>query len=153
MTDIPEPGRDPARPADACSGQVRRLDLDWLRICAFALLILYHTGMFYVTWDWHVKSPRASDVIEPLMMLSSPWRLGLLFLVSGAATRFLSDRLAPAALAALHCSATIPLERRPRPPPAKCIPVSLARTTALPSGAMQTRLPSCCCAPQAHCFC
>ncbi len=99
MTDIPEPGRDPARPADACSGQVRRLDLDWLRICAFALLILYHTGMFYVTWDWHVKSPRASDVIEPLMMLSSPWRLGLLFLVSGAATRFLSGRLAPAALA------------------------------------------------------
>ena len=39
----------------------RRYDLDWLRIIAFGLLILYHCGMFYVTWDWHVKSSRASD--------------------------------------------------------------------------------------------
>ena len=73
----------------------RRYDLDWLRIAAFGLLILYHVGMFYVTWDWHVKSSRASDAIEPLMMLSSPWRLTLLFLVAGAASRFLWDKLRP----------------------------------------------------------
>lgn len=60
--------------------------LDWLRAAAFGLLILYHVGMYYVTWDWHIKSPHASDAIEPLMMLSSPWRLALLFLVSGVAT-------------------------------------------------------------------
>jgi peptidoglycan/LPS O-acetylase OafA/YrhL len=60
--------------------------LDWLRAAAFGLLILYHVGMYYVSWDWHIKSPHASDAIEPLMMLSSPWRLALLFLVSGAAT-------------------------------------------------------------------
>lgn len=77
----------------------RRFDLDWLRIGAFGLLILYHVGMFYVSWDWHVKSPRASAAIEPFMMLSSPWRLGLLFLVSGAAMRFMADRLSPGALA------------------------------------------------------
>ncbi len=71
----------------------RRYDLDWLRICAFGLLILYHVGMFYVTWDWHVKSSRASDAIEPLMMLSSPWRLSLLFLVAGAASRFMIDKM------------------------------------------------------------
>jgi surface polysaccharide O-acyltransferase-like enzyme len=59
--------------------------LDWVRIIAFFLLIVYHIGMYYVTWGWHVKSPYASDAIEPLMMLSSPWRLGLLFLVSGVA--------------------------------------------------------------------
>ena len=52
----------------------RRYDLDWVRIGAFMLLILYHVGMYYVTWDWHVKSPQASHAIEPLMMLSSPWR-------------------------------------------------------------------------------
>jgi glucan biosynthesis protein C len=67
----------------------RRYDLDWVRILAFAVLILYHTGMYYVSWDWHVKSPFAATTIEPLMMLSSPWRLSLLFLVSGAATAFL----------------------------------------------------------------
>jgi surface polysaccharide O-acyltransferase-like enzyme len=70
----------------------RRYDLDWVRICAFMLLILYHVGMYYVAWDWHVKSPHASAAIEPLMMLSSPWRLSLLFLVSGVATGFLLAR-------------------------------------------------------------
>ena len=67
----------------------RRHDLDWVRVCAFGLLVLYHVGMYYVTWDWHVKSPAASDALEPFMLLSSPWRLSLLFLVSGAATAFL----------------------------------------------------------------
>lgn len=59
--------------------------LDWVRILAFFLLILYHTGMYYVTWDWHVKSPFAGTGPEPFMMLSSPWRLGLLFFVAGVA--------------------------------------------------------------------
>jgi peptidoglycan/LPS O-acetylase OafA/YrhL len=71
----------------------RRYDLDWLRIAAFGLLILYHCGMFYVSWDWHVKSSRASDAIEPLMLLTNPWRLTLLFLVSGAAARFMADKM------------------------------------------------------------
>jgi surface polysaccharide O-acyltransferase-like enzyme len=70
----------------------RRYDLDWLRIAAFGVLIFYHVGMFYVTWDWHVKSRHASALIEPLMGLSSPWRLTLLFLISGVATRFMADR-------------------------------------------------------------
>jgi surface polysaccharide O-acyltransferase-like enzyme len=77
----------------------RRYDLDWLRIFAFATLILYHIGMFYVTWDWHVKSSRASDAIEPLMMLTNPWRLTLLFLIAGAATRFMADKLSVLKLA------------------------------------------------------
>ena len=71
----------------------RRYDLDWLRIIAFGLLIFYHCGMFYVSWDWHVKSRFASDAIEPLMMLTSPWRLTLLFLIAGAATRFMADKM------------------------------------------------------------
>ncbi len=60
--------------------------LDWLRIAAFALLVLYHVGMYYVSWNWHVKSPEASTLLEPWMRLSSPWRMSLLFFVSGAAT-------------------------------------------------------------------
>ena len=60
--------------------------LDWLRIGAFALLIVYHVGMVYVSWDFHIKSPSASTTIEPFMLLSSPWRMSLLFLISGAAT-------------------------------------------------------------------
>lgn len=66
--------------------------LDGLRVAAFALLIPYHVGMYYVTWDWHVKSPAASAALEPFMQLSSPWRLGLLFFVAGAAAQGLMAR-------------------------------------------------------------
>jgi glucan biosynthesis protein C len=71
----------------------RRYDLDWLRIIAFGLLILYHTGMFYVTWDWHVKSVHAGPAAEWAMMLLNPWRLALLFFISGVALRFAADKL------------------------------------------------------------
>jgi hypothetical protein len=75
--------QDPAR---------RRHDLDWLRIIAFGLLIFYHVGMYYVTWDWHVKSPYAGPFLEPAMMLLNPWRLSLLFVISGVALRFAADK-------------------------------------------------------------
>lgn len=71
----------------------RRHDLDWVRVCAFGLLVLYHVGMYYVSWDWHVKSPHAGETLEPFMLLSGPWRLSLLFLVSGAASAFLLTKM------------------------------------------------------------
>ena len=71
----------------------RRHDLDWVRVLAFALLVPYHVGMYYVSWDWHVKSPELVTALEPLMILSAPWRLALLFLVSGVATAHLRAKL------------------------------------------------------------
>jgi glucans biosynthesis protein C len=82
----------------------RLVYLDWLRVSAFALLILYHVGMFYVTWDWHVKSDHVGDAIEPLMLLTNPWRLTLLFLVSGAATRFMAEKMSAGQLAGRRTS-------------------------------------------------
>ena len=73
----------------------RRYDLDWLRVIAFGLLIFYHIGMFYVTWAWHVKSVYAGPAAEPLMLIVNPWRLALLFFISGVAIRFATDK-APA---------------------------------------------------------
>jgi glucan biosynthesis protein C len=78
---------------------VRRHDLDALRVGAFGLLILYHVGMFYVTWDFHVKSTYASAALEPLMLVLNPWRLTLLFIISGAATRFMAERMTTPGLA------------------------------------------------------
>jgi glucan biosynthesis protein C len=71
--------------------------LDWVRILAFFVLIAYHVGMYYVSWDWHVKSPHAGEAAEPFMLLSSPWRLTLLFFVAGAASHFLLQKMRPGA--------------------------------------------------------
>ncbi len=67
----------------------RLIFLDWVRILAFGLLVFYHVGMYYVSWDFHIKSPHAGHAIEPLMRLTNPWRMDLLFMVSGAATSFM----------------------------------------------------------------
>lgn len=74
----------------------RRHDLDWIRVAAFFLLILYHVGVFYEPGsDWHTTSPREIKGLEVVMSLSNPWRLALLFLIAGFATRFMTTRLAP----------------------------------------------------------
>ena len=70
----------------------RRVDLDWVRIGAFGLLIFYHVGMLYVPWEFHIKSAHRITALEPLMLVLNPWRLALLFLVSGAATRFMLQK-------------------------------------------------------------
>ncbi|MFL0585426.1 acyltransferase [Sphingomonas olei] len=69
----------------------RHYGLDWLRIGAFAILILYHIGMVFVPWGFHAKLGAEQWVTVP-MMLSNPWRLSLLFLVSGYASRALFVR-------------------------------------------------------------
>jgi len=84
------PGTEAPSKADA-----RLAFLDALRVMALGLLIAYHVGMYYVTWDWHLKSPFASTTLEPWMRLVNPWRMSLLFLISGAVTAILLQRGAP----------------------------------------------------------
>ena len=69
--------------------------MDWLRIAAFGLLILYHIAMAFSPWDWVIKTEYAFGWLIPPMALLTPWRLPLLFAVSGYASRKLYDR-APA---------------------------------------------------------
>lgn len=67
----------------------RRYDLDWLRVIAFSLLILYHTGMFFVSWGWHIKNNVSAEWMELPMMWINRWRMPLLFLISGMSIQFL----------------------------------------------------------------
>lgn len=69
----------------------RHLGLDWLRVGAFAILIFYHIGMVFVPWGFHVRLDTVPLVTLP-MLASNPWRLLLLFVVSGYATRALATR-------------------------------------------------------------
>lgn len=82
---------------DATSG--RRHDIDALRVCAFGLLILFHIGMFYVPWGWHVKSEHVAGWLELPMTLSHQFRMQLVFLVSGLALNFLRRRTSDGQLA------------------------------------------------------
>lgn len=70
----------------------RHYGMDWLRVGAFALLILYHIGMVFVPWGYHVKSPLIADWAVVPMLAVNAWRLSLLFLVSGFASRALVER-------------------------------------------------------------
>jgi hypothetical protein len=70
----------------------RRYDLDWLRVIAFALLMLFHTGMMFSTWDWHVKNLETSDAFDTAMRFLHQWRMPLLFFISGSAVWFAMER-------------------------------------------------------------
>ena len=81
----------------------RRADLDWLRVIAFGLLILYPAGMAWSGWSWHVTSPESIGWLREAMRFLNRWRMPLIFLVSGGAVvlalgarpsgAFVSDRL------------------------------------------------------------
>ena len=70
----------------------RHYGMDWLRIGAFALLILYHVGMVFVPWNFHVKSANGAVWVTLPMLATNAWRLTLLFVVSGYASRALLAR-------------------------------------------------------------
>ncbi|MGJ3628928.1 hypothetical protein AB5I41_22475 [Sphingomonas sp. MMS24-JH45] len=67
----------------------RHHGIDWLRIGAFGLLIVYHVAMVFSPWSWVVKWPETYPALVAPMALLTPWWLPLLFVVSGFATRHL----------------------------------------------------------------
>jgi hypothetical protein len=77
----------------------RKHFLDWLRVFALALLILFHVGCLYATWGYNLKSPRISPSVEWIMLAVSPWRMALLFVISGVACRHLLAKLGAGGLA------------------------------------------------------
>ena len=74
----------------------RHYGLDWLMIGAFGLLILYHIGMIFVPWDCHIKTAYPLAWAEWPMLLVNPWRMDMLSLTSGVASRHLLSKLGPA---------------------------------------------------------
>ena len=85
----------------------RHYGMDWLRIGAFGLLIFYHIGMYFVPWDWHVKSVPTIDWVAIPMLATKGWRLALLFLVSGYASAALVAKLGGAGAFAKSRSARL----------------------------------------------
>jgi glucans biosynthesis protein C len=77
----------------------RRSDLDWLRVTAFGLLILYHSGMAWSGWHWHLNSTEDIAWLREAMRFVNRWRMPLIFLVSGGAIVLALGRRSPGAFA------------------------------------------------------
>jgi glucan biosynthesis protein C len=70
----------------------RHYGMDWLRIGAFALLILYHVGLAFSEWPYEFKATRTyAWTAYPLLLLNA-WRLSLLFAISGYASAAILER-------------------------------------------------------------
>ncbi|WP_293825309.1 acyltransferase family protein [uncultured Brevundimonas sp.] len=90
------------------SSTQRRYDLDWIRVGAFCLLILYHVGLVYGVYDWHIHSAHTFAWMREAILITNPWRLTLLFLVSGAALRFMTLRRTPRQVARARFERLVP---------------------------------------------
>jgi glucans biosynthesis protein C len=71
----------------------RKYYLDWLRVLAFLCLIVFHVGCLYASWDYNIKSPRLEPRIDWALLALTPWRMALLFFISGVASRYLISKL------------------------------------------------------------
>ena len=64
----------------------RQYDIDWLRILLIISVFLFHIGMIFNTWGWHIKNNVLVEQLDGVMAFLHYWRLPLLFLVSGVGT-------------------------------------------------------------------
>jgi len=65
--------------------------IDWLRILLILSVFLFHIGMIFNSWDWHVKNDVTcgyKSILWYIMVFLGRWRMPLLILVSGAGTYF-----------------------------------------------------------------
>jgi hypothetical protein len=67
---------------------VRRHDLDWLRVFAVVVLLLFHSARPFDEWGWHIKNEIVSGFITNILQFINIWHMPLFFLLSGSAAWF-----------------------------------------------------------------
>ncbi|MCD6566917.1 MAG: acyltransferase family protein [Bacteroidales bacterium] len=73
------------------STTTRRYDIDWLRVIAIGLLLLYHIGIGFQPWGvfiGFIQSDKPLDSLWIPMSMMNVWRIPLLFFVSGMGVCF-----------------------------------------------------------------
>ncbi len=69
----------------------RRYDIDWLRVIAIGLLLIYHIAIIFQPWAMFIGFIRSDEALlsiwKPMTMLNV-WRIPLLFFVSGMGLHF-----------------------------------------------------------------
>ncbi|MCU0459874.1 MAG: acyltransferase [Bacteroidales bacterium] len=65
----------------------RQYYIDWLRILLIISVYLFHVGMIFNKWGWHVKNDvMYGGLLSQVMIFLHNWRMPLLFMISGAGT-------------------------------------------------------------------
>ncbi len=70
------------------STSTRLYYLDWLRVLAFGLLIIFHCAMPFVEFGWEIKNKEHSIPLSRLILWLHQWRLPLLFFIAGVGSYF-----------------------------------------------------------------
>jgi peptidoglycan/LPS O-acetylase OafA/YrhL len=74
----------------------RQYYIDWLRIILILTVFLFHIGMVFNPFEWHIKNENQFAFLAPIMSFLHLWRMPLLFLISGAGTYYaLGKRTTP----------------------------------------------------------
>jgi hypothetical protein len=74
---------------------VRRHDVDWLRVSALGLLIVYHAVISFQPWAhtiYFIQNEESLEGLWPFMSMINVWRIPILFLVSGMGVCFAMER-------------------------------------------------------------
>lgn len=69
----------------------RRYDIDWLKVIAIALLLIYHIAIVFQPWAMFIaflRSDETSTAIWQPMTMLNVWRIPILFYVSGMGVFF-----------------------------------------------------------------
>ncbi|MDO1511641.1 acyltransferase [Maribacter confluentis] len=69
----------------------RRFDIDWLRVIAIGLLLIYHIAIIFQPWAMFIGFIKSDEFLEGLwkpMTMLNVWRIPLLFYVSGMGLYF-----------------------------------------------------------------
>ncbi|WP_425290791.1 acyltransferase family protein [Spirosoma linguale] len=66
----------------------RQYYIDWIRVIAFMILILFHCSMPFVQFGWEVKNAEHSIFLDRLIIWLHQWRLPLLFFIAGVGVSF-----------------------------------------------------------------
>jgi len=73
----------------------RRYDVDWLRVLALGLLIIYHISVVFQPWAYFIYFVQSEKPVESIwlaMGLINIWRIPLLFIISGMGVSFAMRR-------------------------------------------------------------
>ena len=74
---------------------MRRYDVDWLRVYALGLLIVYHIVLSFQVFGKDLLFIQNQQTLEELwivMAMMNVWRIPILFMVSGMGVRFALER-------------------------------------------------------------